>query len=532
MNWFVLSMAAAEAVSQVLVIVACGVILSKTGYLSQTTQKSISKLNLYFLTPCLLFTKIASSINWTQFVAYWPIPVFYVFFSFASWIVAKLGSKLLGFSNNEQKFVIASVLFSNTNTLPLALLQSLAFSAAAGRLMRDSGDTSEAAAARGISYVLFYAIFGNLIRWSYGFSLLVPKEKKEAAEASPESDALISVNVDPMHSSEPSSSAAGPSHLSVPEGARSPSSVSVKSASSESAIIKVATTAYDRVKQVMTPPLVTAVIALIVGLVPFLHQLLMSPKSNVYRFLIRPIENCGSTAIPMILLCLGAQVIYFVPSFTKSSKAAGKSHTHPKRIAVPSVSAGLVIYSDQDDLSYGQGIASTRSNASSAATLLHFKDADPSNADRTRQNPRIARYGSTSSVSPVTSDASDDDDDEAAPLLKTQDEDDISNYRVRWITPVPFILFSRMFLVPMICLPFIIFHPIHMSPVLTTDPMFTLAMILTMAAPTAINLIQQCAIKGFFEQEMAMVLFWSYCVFGIPCILAWSLIGLWAAGRK
>ncbi|KAG0221459.1 hypothetical protein BGX31_009818 [Mortierella sp. GBA43] len=491
-------MAAAEAVSQVLVIVACGVILSKTGYLSQTTQKSISKLNLYFLTPCLLFTKIASSINWTQFVAYWPIPVFYVFFSFASWIVAKLGSKLLGFSNNEQKFVIASVLFSNTNTLPLALLQSLAFSAAAGRLMRDSGDTSEAAAARGISYVLFYAIFGNLIRWSYGFSLLVPKEKKEAAEASPESDALISVNVDPMHSSEPSSSAAGPSHLSVPEGARSPSSVSVKSASSESAIIK----------------------------------LLMSPKSNVYRFLIRPIENCGSTAIPMILLCLGAQVIYFVPSFTKSSKAAGKSHTHPKRIAVPSVSAGLVIYSDQDDLSYGQGIASTRSNASSAATLLHFKDADPSNADRTRQNPRIARYGSTSSVSPVTSDASDDDDDEAAPLLKTQDEDDISNYRVRWITPVPFILFSRMFLVPMICLPFIIFHPIHMSPVLTTDPMFTLAMILTMAAPTAINLIQQCAIKGFFEQEMAMVLFWSYCVFGIPCILAWSLIGLWAAGRK
>jgi hypothetical protein len=47
-----------------------------------------------------------------------------------------------------------------------------------------------------------------------------------------------------------------------------------------------------------------------------------------------------------------------------------------------------------------------------------------------------------------------------------------------------------------------------------------------MAAPTDINLIQQCAIKGFFEQEMVMVLFWSYCVFGIPCILAWSLIGL------
>lgn len=100
------------------------------------------------MTPCLLFTKIASTINWTQFKAFWPIPVFYVFFSSVSWGVAKVGSRLLGYSKDEEKFVIASVLFSNTNSLPMALLQSLAFSAAGSRLLRDENDTKIEVAAR------------------------------------------------------------------------------------------------------------------------------------------------------------------------------------------------------------------------------------------------------------------------------------------------------------------------------------------------------------------------------------------------
>ena len=100
------------------------------------------------MTPCLLFTKIASTINWTQFKAFWPIPVFYVLFSTISWVVAKVGSRLLGFSKDEEKFVIASILFSHTNSLPMALLQSLAFSAAGDRLLRDSNDTKEDVAAR------------------------------------------------------------------------------------------------------------------------------------------------------------------------------------------------------------------------------------------------------------------------------------------------------------------------------------------------------------------------------------------------
>lgn len=594
MDWFVLAGAAAEAVSQVLVVVACGVILSRTGYLSQSAQKSISKVNLYFMTPCLLFTKIASTINWTQFKAFWPIPVFYLLFTTLSWVVARVGSRLFGFSKDEEKFVIASIVFSNTNSLPMALLQSLAFSAAGDRLLRDADDTREAVAARGISYILFYAIFGNLVRWSYGFTLLVPKDKEEEEqEETEEYDALppaapsVLINVDMPSGSrrsdasvltlpstyrnsqshtqttdesfqgplehtplrKPAKQQADPAYLhplSLPQSlSRSNPARSPAASISESILLQRAQTAYERISQVLTPPLLTALLALVVGLVPALHQLFMSPSSTFYRFFVRPIEGCGAAAIPMILLCLGAQVVHFAtssPSSSSSTSAAPKRSVpkNKQKKTVPQTGLGIYTPASQGELSsdderssgpretYGSGIATLRSHASSSATLLHFNQPSEDTLaggshDRTRQ-------GSTDSGSSVPSD---DSDDEALPLLNSSSSAPVrSGYRISWITPIPFILFSRMFLVPVLCMPAILFHPDSLSPILTTDPTFSLALVLLAAAPTAINMIQICQIKGFFELPMASVLFWSYCVFGIPCVLGWSLVGLWAAGRE
>ncbi|KAF9139176.1 hypothetical protein BGX30_008285 [Mortierella sp. GBA39] len=588
MDWFVLAGAAAEAVSQVLVVVACGVILSRTGYLSQSAQKSISKVNLYFMTPCLLFTKIASTVNWTQFKAFWPIPVFYLLFTTLSWVVARVGSRLFGFSKDEEKFVIASIVFSNTNSLPMALLQSLAFSAAGDRLLRDADDTREAVAARGISYILFYAIFGNLVRWSYGFSLLVPKDKEEEEQeeteeytALPPAAPSVLINVDMPSGSRrsdasvltlPSTFRSSQSHtqnidesyqgafenaplrktaqqqadpaylhpLSLPQSQSNPA-LSPAVSISESILLQRAQTAYERISQVLTPPLLTALLALVIGLVPALHQLFMSPSSTFYRFFVRPIEGCGAAAIPMILLCLGAQVVHFATSSSSASAALKPSVPKNKqKKIVPQTGLGIYTAASQGELSsdderssgsresYGSGIATLRSHASSTSTLLHFNQPlgdtlAGGSHDRTRQ-------GSTYSESSVPSD---DSDDEAHPLLNSSASAPVkSGYRISWITPIPFILFSRMVLVPVLCMPAILFHPDSLSPVLTTDPTFSLSLVLLATAPTAINMIQICQIKGFFERPMASVLFWSYCVFGIPCVLGWSLVGLWAAGRE
>ncbi|KAG0366039.1 membrane transport protein-domain-containing protein [Gamsiella multidivaricata] len=609
MDWLVLAGAAAEAVSQVLVVVACGIILSRTGYLTQSAQKSISRVNLYFMTPCLLFTKIASTINWEQFKAFWPIPVFFVFFSFISWAVARIGSRALRFSSDEEKFVTASVLFSNTNSLPMALIQSLALSAAGSRLLRDENDTKEQVAARGISYILFYAIFGNLVRWSYGFSLLVPKDKEERTEALENQDVSASTDQFPQRSegvliNVDDPSASGPGHTaaissassihtlhegqdlyrdddtdeddvdSTPSNQRShdhssffrssnnhknqqqsthlqPLSPPISGPSrtfpglsrhqkryrhrksTKSMIRQKASSAVSRIRQVLTPPLLTAIIALVVGLVPALHRLFMGPESKLYSFIIHPIENCGAAAIPMILLCLGAQVVEFATSSSSSSSSItgqSSSNTGPvkpgqlqrRRSAnTPSVFPHARQVSDSSSSgedsqgeewhrvqnpprreSYGyNGIGSSDVHASSSTTLYNFTDSD--NDEMLGSH---SAYNGSSELS-------------------------LQGHRFKWLSPVAFVLMSRLVVVPLICLPAILFQPGSLSPILTTDPTFALTLVLIVASPTAINLIQLAQVKGFFENDMAAVLFWSYCVFGVPCVLGWSLVGLWAAGR-
>ncbi|KAF9126565.1 hypothetical protein BGW39_006510 [Mortierella sp. 14UC] len=151
----------------------------------------------------------------------------------------------------------------------MALVQSLALSASGAQLLRDEHDTQEQAAARGISYILFYAIFGNLVRWSYGFTLLVPKNPKPSLA--------------------PSIDVTG---------------------STRKILRQKATTALERIRQVLTPPLFTVLLALVIGLILALLQLTMGADSKFYAYVIRPIEGCGTTAIPIILPCLGAQVIH------------------------------------------------------------------------------------------------------------------------------------------------------------------------------------------------------------------------------
>ncbi|KAG0219744.1 hypothetical protein BGX33_001061 [Mortierella sp. NVP41] len=601
MDWSVLLAAASEAVSQVLVVVLCGIILSRTGYLTNLAQKAISQVNLYFMTPCLLFTKIASTITWEQFKAFWPIPVFFAFFSIVSWTLAKYGSRFLRFNKDEEKFVIASVLFSNTNSLPMALVQSLALSAAGARLLRDEHDTQEQAAARGISYILFYAIFGNLVRWSYGFTLLVPKDPEPTPESTvgprpiihpaPSQDSVL-INVD-----EPSGSGAtnlvidtAPSSPRTLRGdqdnsyaeymgdddndehdgqdsrahrqqrlssfftppkkpkyhqratnlqpispVQNPGGLSLRFSrrrrhargSTRRMLRQKATTAVERIRQVLTPPLLTALMALVIGLVPALHQLFMGSDSKIYTFIIRPIEGCGAAAIPMILLCLGAQVVHLASTNATSDSKRPAPPQRRRSVNVPSVFPHAHSTSDSSS-------SSEEENEQEDPGWLRIPNR-PSRKSHDRIGSALSHASSSSTLFQLgENQVSDDELLPPAPSAENGLAESglyLMSHRYKRVTPVAFTLFARMLAVPLICLPAILFYPSTMSPILTMDPTFSLALMLLAAAPTAINMTQLCQIKGFFEKEMAQVLFWSYCVLGIPCVLGWSLIGLWAAGR-
>lgn len=90
----------------------------------------LSKTNLLFFTPCLLFSSIAPVISFKSLKEFWPIPAFYLLFTVISWTICKITLPIFGIGKTYQRFVTACVLFCNANSLPIAIVSSVATSEA------------------------------------------------------------------------------------------------------------------------------------------------------------------------------------------------------------------------------------------------------------------------------------------------------------------------------------------------------------------------------------------------------------------
>lgn len=58
----------------------------------------------------------------------------------------------------------------------------------------------------------------------------------------------------------------------------------------------------------MSPPLYAALLALFVGMVPPVKQLFYDESSFLYASITKAIESCGKASVPIVLVCLGAQL--------------------------------------------------------------------------------------------------------------------------------------------------------------------------------------------------------------------------------
>ncbi|CAO3577707.1 unnamed protein product [Absidia cylindrospora] len=455
---------AVQAILQVIVIVTFGVILTKAGYFDSAKQRWLSRVNMVFFTPCLLFSNIASVISFEKLVAFWPF----------LYSLRQGMRRLFGVTGPYKRFVAACSLFCNTNSLPIAVISSLAFSEAGPLLYWHADDTQQDVAARGVAYTLFYAMFCNVIRWSYGYSLLQRHSKDTELEYGTDSnDGLINnsktddsdierhpynnnpdnfssnsstrsnsssgsssdtkqddtLQGNPMPSSRPSLS---PMLTSFPKHPNESSPLLLASPASSSTLYTSndpwMTRMYHRIHQQLTntalqvhsfmsPPLYSALLALVVGLSP-LQPLLFDPHAFLYPSVTKAVQNCGKAAVPLILVCLGSQLT-------------------------------LIAQQQQNHDHHQDAVASRRAVIASLVT--------------------------------------------------------------RMVTPV--IVIGLV----MVCLNYTSVVAID----LMQDPMFVVAIIILGCTPTAINLSQITQVNGIFEEEMMQVLFWSY---GVVCIPVMTMV--------
>jgi auxin efflux carrier family protein len=152
-----------------------------------------------------------------------------------------------------------------------------------------------------------FGLFGNILRWSYGYSLLRAEELPYTVDKSSlKPQQLTKDNVE---------TAIGNTEILATEAgcAKPPTEATyllctkqVDDAKLEwfSRLRQIGTT----IKNSMTRPLSAALLALVVGFIPSLQRLLFAKDSFVYGSITVGLENCGSASVPLVLVCLGAQL--------------------------------------------------------------------------------------------------------------------------------------------------------------------------------------------------------------------------------
>ncbi|CAN6608671.1 hypothetical protein TRVA0_003S04830 [Trichomonascus vanleenenianus] len=328
-----------QAVSQTVIVCLFGFLAARYHILTPSVQRHVSTLNVYLFTPCLVFNKLAGSLSLKALIDIAIIPVLFVITTGISYACARVTSRIMKLSLPETNFVTAMAVFGNSNSLPVSLTVSLAYTLPNLAWPDLPNDNPDDVASRGILYLLIFQQLGQIIRWSWGYNTLLAPQPIEVLEqqgpSDEESRLLIGqaqtyntngqhrhhaedapkpapkVHVDPLQSgsSSGSSSTLSMSNLSSSSSTDWSGTAATRQSLFEThPALKLVKRFYDKVVSFLNPPIWAMLLAIIVASVPSLKYYFFESDSFVEHTITKAISQLGGVAIPMILVVLGANL--------------------------------------------------------------------------------------------------------------------------------------------------------------------------------------------------------------------------------
>nr|XP_019047525.1 endoplasmic reticulum protein [Kwoniella bestiolae CBS 10118]OCF26455.1 endoplasmic reticulum protein [Kwoniella bestiolae CBS 10118] len=175
-----------ESVVEVFLLCLAGYILSKAGVTDKATQRKLNVINVSLFTPALLFSKVAYSLTPAKLKEMWIIPLGFVVVTGLSAGVAWVLAKLFKLKKSQTAYAMCAAMFQNSNSLPIALIQSLVIEVPGLKWGKD--DTKDQMLGRALTYLVLYSTLGMMLRWSWGVKLLSQAD-----------DEAIEVEAEPNH---------------------------------------------------------------------------------------------------------------------------------------------------------------------------------------------------------------------------------------------------------------------------------------------------------------------------------------------
>lgn len=307
-----------EAVLQVVIICLAGFIAAKSGLLNTNGQKVISSLNVDLFTPCLVFSKLAPSLSFKKMLDIIIIPIFYAVSTSISYVSSRIMGRFLELNEPETNFVTAMAVFGNSNSLPVSLTLTLAYTLPNLYWDDIEGDTKDQIASRGILYLLIFQQLGQILRWSWGYNKLLRKRSHEELttyhhvksdeEETPSGNGSVNGAEEDESSSLIPSGRSSSSYI-VTEAAIDDSDSSSETSPATGFLSKITHNVYvEKFLSFMNPPLYAMLISIIVASVPQLQHLFFTKGTFVSNTITKAVSQLGSVSIPLILIVLGSNL--------------------------------------------------------------------------------------------------------------------------------------------------------------------------------------------------------------------------------
>ncbi|KAG2691188.1 hypothetical protein I3843_09G219800 [Carya illinoinensis] len=290
-------------------------------------RKLLNGLVFSLLLPCLIFSQLGQAITVEKMLEWWFIPMNVILGSISGSLIGFVVASLVRPPYPFFKFSVIQIGIGNIGNVPLVLIAALC---------RDKSNPfgdSEKCSTDGTAYISFGQWVGAIILYTYVFNMLAPPSegtfdiedgslplKSPPKDGSPEQVPLLTQE-----------EAASTNSNALPKGK----------------IKDLFVFLYEKLKlkQILQPPIIASVLAMVLGAVPFFKRLIFTADAPFFFFT----DSCiilGEAMIPCILLALGGNLVDG-PGSSKLGLRTTAAIIFGRLVLVPPVGLGIVMLADK-----------------------------------------------------------------------------------------------------------------------------------------------------------------------------------------
>ncbi|KAM1110886.1 hypothetical protein ACFX13_010302 [Malus domestica] len=332
-------------IAKVFTVCALGLLMASkyVNIFPASGRKLLNGLVFSLLLPCLIFSQLGQAITLKKMLEWWFIPVNVVIGSTTGSMIGYIVASIVRPPYPFFKFTIIQIGIGNIGNVPLVLIAALC---------RDKsnpfGDTCKA---DGTAYISFGQWVGAIILYTYVFQMLSPPpegtfdiEEKDLPIKSPQNSTSMTPEQIPLLTNDENNEET----TRQEEVAETKEDAETNSNDTDKPkITKFFVFIYEKLKlkQVLQPPIIASILAMVLGAIPFLKKLIFTSDGPLFFFT----DSCsilGEAMIPCILLALGGNLIDG-PGSSKLGLRTTAAIIFARLVLVPPVGLGIVMLADK-----------------------------------------------------------------------------------------------------------------------------------------------------------------------------------------